>query len=245
MRTVILLLTLLLAALPAAGRQLPATSPESVGLSSARLQRLDKTMQEIVDTHRAAGIVTILVRDGKVAHWGAYGKRDIEANAPMQKDTIFRIASMSKAVTSIAIMMLVEEGKLVLSDPVSKFIPSFKKTTVIVPPPPGAIPGSPASIVPAKREITIHDLLTHTAGIGYGGGPAEEKYKAANVHMWYFADKAEPIAAVIDRLAARRSTRSQVSDSSTGSTRTSSASSSKRCRARASTRSSARASSSH
>jgi CubicO group peptidase (beta-lactamase class C family) len=202
MRTVILLLTLLLAALPAAGRQLPATSPESVGLSSARLQRLDKTMQEIVDTHRAAGIVTILVRDGKVAHWGAYGKRDIEANAPMQKDTIFRIASISKAVTSIAIMMLVEEGKLVLSDPVSKFIPSFKKTTVIVPPPPGAIPGSPASIVPAKREITIHDLLTHTAGIGYGGGPAEEKYKAANVHMWYFADKAEPIAAVIDRLAA-------------------------------------------
>ena len=157
-------------------------------------------MQQYVDRQRVSGLVTIIVRNGKVAELAAYGKRDIEANAAMQKDTIFRIASMSKAVTSIAAMMLVEEGKIGLSDAVSKFIPSFKKTTVIVPPPPGAIPGSPASIVPAKREITIRDLLTHTAGIGYGSGPAEELYKAAKVHGWYFADKAEPVATAIDRL---------------------------------------------
>jgi CubicO group peptidase (beta-lactamase class C family) len=120
----------------------------------------------------------------------------------MTTDTIFRIASMSKAVTSIAAMMLVEEGKLLLSDPVSKYIPSFAKTTVMVPPPAGAVPGTPVSAVPAKRQITVRDLLTHTAGIGYGAGPAETLYKAANVHMWYFADKAEPIATTIDRLAA-------------------------------------------
>jgi CubicO group peptidase (beta-lactamase class C family) len=202
MRVFILGLTLLAVAAPAASQGLPTTSPEAVGLSSARLQRLDKVMQDYVDTHRVSGVVTIVVRNGKVAELAAFGKRDIEANAPMQKDTIFRIASMSKAVTSVAVMMLVEEGKIGLSDPVSKFIPSFKKTTVIVPPPPGAIPGSPASIMPAKREITIRDLLTHTAGIGYGDGPAEEQYKAANVHGWYFADKAEPIATPIDRLAA-------------------------------------------
>ena len=202
MRVFMLWLILAASAVPAASQGLPQTAPEAVGLSSSRLQRLDAVMQEYVDRHRVSGIVTILVRNGRVAELAAYGQRDIEANAPMQKDTIFRIASMSKAVTSVAVMMLVEEGKIGLSDPVSKFIPSFKKTTVIVPPPAGAIPGSPASIVPAKREISIRDLLTHTAGIGYGEGPAEEQYKAANVHGWYFADKAEPIAASIDRLSA-------------------------------------------
>ena len=201
MRALVLCLTLAGLAAPAASQGLPATTPEAAGLSTSRLQRLHAVMQDYVDRHRVSGLVAIVVRGGKVAELAAYGKRDIEANAPMQKDTIFRIASMSKAVTSIAVMMLVEEGKIGLSDPVSKFVPSFKKTTVIVPPPSGAIPGSPASIVPAKREITIRDLLTHTAGIGYGGGPAEEQYKTAKVHGWYFADKAEPVAATIDRLA--------------------------------------------
>jgi CubicO group peptidase (beta-lactamase class C family) len=202
MRSVILSLLLTAYAVPALPQGLPEASPEALGLSAARLQRLDAVMQDYVDRRRVSGIVTVVVRNGKVAQLAAYGKRDVEANAPMKTDTIFRIASMSKAVTSIAIMMLVEEGKIGLSDHVSRFIPSFKKTTVIVPPPPGAIPGSPASIVPATREITIRDLLTHTSGIGYGSGPAEEQYKTANVHGWYFADKAEPIATVIDRLAA-------------------------------------------
>jgi CubicO group peptidase (beta-lactamase class C family) len=187
---------------PARAQAVAAASPDTVGISSARLGRLAPTMQQYVDAGRAAGVVTIVLRQGKVVHLEAVGKRDIESNAPMQKDTIFRIASMSKAITSMATMILLEEGKLLLSDPVSKFIPSFAKTTVMVPPPAGAVPGTPVSAVPAKRQITIRDLLTHTAGIGYGAGPAEALYKAANVHMWYFADKAEPIAVTIDRLAA-------------------------------------------
>ncbi len=186
----------------ASAQGLPAATPASVGVSGERLNRLSSTLQQYVDKGRTAGVVTIVVRQGKVVHLEAFGKRDIEAGAPMQKDTIFRIASMSKAITSLAAMILLEEGKLLLTDPVSKFIPSFAKTTVMVPPPAGAMAGTPVSVVPAKRPITIRDLLTHTAGIGYGAGPAEPLYKAANVHMWYFADKAEPIATTIDRLAA-------------------------------------------
>jgi len=201
-RLALAILLVLVTAARSAGQGLPAAQPESLGLSQERLDRLSKAMQGYIDAQRDAGIVTIVVRQGKVAQLAAYGKRDIEANAPMKTDTIFRIASMSKAITSVGIMMLMEEGKLLLKDPVSKFIPSFKKTTVMVPPPAGAVPGSPVSVVPAKREITIRDLLTHTAGIGYGSGPAEAQYKAANVFGFYFADKAEPVAAVIDRLAA-------------------------------------------
>ncbi len=198
----ILLAATLLATPPAVHAQArPAAAADTVGVSTERLSRLKPTLQQYVDAGRAAGVVTIVVRQGKVVQFEAVGSRDIESKAPMQKDTIFRIASMSKAITSTAVMILLEEGKLLLSDPVSKFIPSFAKTTVMVPPPPGAVPGTPVSAVPAKRQITIRDLLTHTAGIGYGAGPAEALYKAANVHMWYFADKAEPIAVTIDRLA--------------------------------------------
>jgi CubicO group peptidase (beta-lactamase class C family) len=182
-------------------RPAPAT-PAALGLSVERLNRLSSTLQQYVDQQRVAGLVTIVVRNGRTVHLEAFGKRDLESGAAMQADTIFRIASMSKAITSVATLMLLEEGKLLLNDPVSKFIPSFAKTTVIVPPPPGAVAGTPVSVVPAKRSITIRDLLTHTAGIGYGAGPAEALYKAANVHMWYFADKNEPIATTIDRLAA-------------------------------------------
>ena len=196
------LLVLLLqpAGLPAQGP--PAATPASVGMSAERLNRISATLQQYVDKGRTAGVVTIVVRRGRVVHLEALGKRDVESNAPMQTDTIFRIASMSKAITSLATMILLEEGRLLLSDPVSKFIPSFAKTTVFVPPPTGAVASTPVSVVPAKRPITIRDLLTHTAGIGYGAGPVETQYKAANVHMWYFADKAEPIATTIDRLAA-------------------------------------------
>jgi CubicO group peptidase (beta-lactamase class C family) len=155
-----------------------------------------------VDEGRIAGVVTLVARGGRLAHLDAVGQADRDAKIPMKPDTIFRIASMSKAVTSVAAMMLVEEGRLGLTDPVSRYIPSFKKTTVFVAPPAGAVAGTPLSVVPAKREITVRDLLTHTSGMSYGWGPAEAQYKAANVLGWYFADKAEPIAAAIDRLAA-------------------------------------------
>src|SRR6187402_1959884 len=124
-RNCFIALTLLACLMPAPSlaQGLPAATPASVGVSGERLNRLSSTLQEYVDRGRTAGVVTIVVRQGKVVHLEAFGKRDIEANAPMQKDTIFRIASMSKAITSIAAMMLVEEGKIGLSDAVSKFIP--------------------------------------------------------------------------------------------------------------------------
>jgi CubicO group peptidase (beta-lactamase class C family) len=178
------------------------TPARPAGLSQERLARIGGTMRQYVGDGRIAGVVTLLARNGRVVHLEAVGDADREAKRPMRIDTIFRIASMSKAVTSIATLILVEEGRLTLGDPVSKFVPSFKKTTVAVPPPPGAVPGTPVSVVPAKREITIRDLLTHTSGISYGEGPAAPLYEAANVHGWYFADKGEPIAAAIDRLAA-------------------------------------------
>jgi CubicO group peptidase (beta-lactamase class C family) len=185
-----------------AAEALPPAKPEAVGMSSERLRRLSAVIKQYVDRGRIPGVVTLVARGGRVAHLEAAGLADREAKAPMRADTIFRIASMSKAVTSVAAMILVEEGGLALSDPVSRYIPAFKKTTVLVAPPAGAVPGTPVSAVPAKREITVRDLLTHTSGISYGWGAAEPQYKAANVLGWYFADKAEPVSAAVERLAA-------------------------------------------
>ena len=173
-----------------------------MGLSSERLQRLHAGMQQYVDQGRVPGIVTYVARNGRLVDLAAFGKADIEAGRPMLKDTIFRIASQTKALTSVSVMMLVEEGRIGLADPVSKFIPAFKRTTVALPAPPGAVAGSPVSVVPAKREITIRDLLTHTAGISYGNGPAQEQWRAAGIQGWYFADRSEPVSAFVERMAA-------------------------------------------
>ncbi len=202
-RLILLALAGLLLLAPALRAEMPpAATPESVGLSSERLQGLRTVMQQYVDQGRIAGVVTYVARNGRVAELEAFGKSDVEANLPMKKDTIFRVASQSKAFTSVAAMMLVEEGKLGLADPVSRYIPAFKKTTVALPPPAGAVPGSPVTVVPAKREITIRDMLTHTAGISYGEGPAAALWKAAGIQGWYFADRNEPVAAVVERMAA-------------------------------------------
>jgi CubicO group peptidase (beta-lactamase class C family) len=180
----------------------PPATPESVGLSSERLQRLHAVMPRYVDEGRVAGMVTYVARNGRVADLRAFGMADVEAGRPMKTDTIFRIASQTKALTSVAVLMLVEEGKVGLADPVSRFIPAFRKTTVALPRPAGAVAGSPVSVVPAKREITVRDLLTHTAGMGYGNGPAAEQWKAAGIRGWYFADRTEPVSAVVERMAA-------------------------------------------
>ena len=196
-------LTLLLALAPLLRAEAPpATRPESVGLSTERLERLRAGMQRYVDAGRVAGLVTLVSRSGRVVQLEAYGKADVLASRAMTKDAIFRIASQTKTLTSVAAMMLVEEGRLGLSDPVSRYIPAFEKTTVAVPPPAGAVAGTPLSAVPAKRAITIRDLLTHTAGIGYGFGTAAEQWKAAGIQHWYFADRTEPVAAVVERMAA-------------------------------------------
>lgn len=183
---------LLLALATHAGAQgLPAATPESVGLSGPRLNRLSAAMQRAVDEQAIAGVVTLIARRGKVVHLEAYGKLDREKNIPMRHDAIFRIASMSKAVTSVAAMMLMEEGRLLLSDPVSRFIPGFAQATV----------RGMAEPSPVRRPITIRDLLTHTAGISYGTGALEAQYKENNLYYWYFADKDEPIGVSMERLA--------------------------------------------
>jgi CubicO group peptidase (beta-lactamase class C family) len=176
----------------------------ALGFDAVRLQRLDAAIQDHVDRKQIAGGIMFIARDGKTAHQRTYGMQDIEAGKPMAPDAIFRIASMSKAVTSVAVMMLYEEGKFRLHDPVSKFIPAFAKSVVAVAPTDAnpAKPGKPYATVPVKRPIQIRDLLTHLAGLTYGtGGLAEADYKAANLTGWNFTQKDETIADAINRLA--------------------------------------------
>ncbi len=179
----------------------PVRAPETLGFSTERLARIDAFMKKAVDDGRLAGVVTLITRRGQEVHFKAYGMQDREAAIPMRTDTIFRIASMTKTPTAIAMMMLLEEGTVLLGDPVSKYIPAFKKTTVAVPPPAGAPAGAPITVVPAKREITIHDVLSKTAGMGYPPRYLQPTYAPLNLHTFYFADKAEPMASVIEQLA--------------------------------------------
>src|SRR5207247_322320 len=133
---------------------------------------------------------------GKVAYVGAFGERDREAHAPMKDDAIFRIASQTKALVSVAALRLQEEGRLLLGDPVGKYIPEFLKTRVAVLRPGGY------DVVDANRPITIRELLTHTSGVSYGGGPAKDLWEKAGITGYYFADRDEPIAATVTRMAA-------------------------------------------
>jgi CubicO group peptidase (beta-lactamase class C family) len=156
-------------------RALPTAVPESVGVSTERLEKLHQGMQAYVDRHEAGGIVTLIAREGKVVDVHANGFQDVENRKPMQVDTIFRIASMTKPITSVAVMMLEEEGKLFLSDPVSKYIPAFKGQKVV---------GEGGALVPARRDSTIRDLLSHRSGLSYGflnGGPVGEAYRKEGV----------------------------------------------------------------
>lgn len=143
---------------------LKEANPELAGMSSERLKRIDKTLQEYVDKKWIAGGSAIIARDGKIVYYKGLGYDDIENKTSLKRDAIFRIASQTKAITSVAVMMLYEEGKFLLKDPVSKYIPEFKNQQVLDKFNPA---DSTYTTVPAKRDITIHDLLTHTSGIGY------------------------------------------------------------------------------
>jgi CubicO group peptidase (beta-lactamase class C family) len=158
-------------------QELPIVKPESVGLSSERLQRIGTNVQRNIDDKRIAGAVTMVVRHGEVAWYKAQGMADREAHKTMGTDAMFRICSMTKPITSVAVMMLYEEGSFLLEDPVSKYLPEFKDSKVYVVPP----KGDPYSI-PATREITIRDLLRHTSGLVYQWNPTlGPLYKSANV----------------------------------------------------------------
>jgi CubicO group peptidase (beta-lactamase class C family) len=137
--------------------------PQEVGLSAKKLKNIDTLIDSRIKEKKMAGAVVLVARKGKIAYFRAAG--DADTNKPMQKDTIFRVVSMTKPITSVAIMMLYEEGKILLSDPVSKYIPEFKNPKVLVPQPKGS--EFEYKLVPAKREVTIRDLLSHTSGILY------------------------------------------------------------------------------
>jgi CubicO group peptidase (beta-lactamase class C family) len=170
------------------------------GFAAERLERIRPTLQRYVDEGRIAGIVTMVLRDGVVVQQAAVGWADKEERKPMREDTLFRIASQTKALTSVAVLQLVEEGKLGLSQPVGDIIASFAKTTVLV------TKDGATNIVPSKRPITIRDLLTHTAGISYGTQPEiAAQYQAKGLgpaagNGWYFADKDETVCDAMERL---------------------------------------------
>lgn len=166
------------------------------GLSAERLARLDAMLQSYVDRELIPGAVALVLRDGRPVYQKAVGWADKEASRRMTMDTLFRIASQTKAITSVAVLSLVEEGKLSLSDPVGRYISTFFKTTVM----------AGTTTVPARRPITIRDLLTHTAGISYGVQPEiASQYAAKGLGPsagagWYFADKNEGICDAMERL---------------------------------------------
>lgn len=186
-------------ALNGAGEQISAATE----ISKERLARIDGLMQQYVEENLIAGAVALILQNGQPVYQRAAGWSDKEAGTRMTTDTIFRIASQTKAITSVAILQLQERGKLIVNDPVSKYIPEFARTTVLVKNESGV------STVPATRQITLRDLLTHTAGISYGKEPElADLYgakglgpAAGNGNGWYTADKNEPTCTTMARLA--------------------------------------------
>ena len=145
-------------------RDLARVAPEEVGMSSERLERLNDAMQGLVDDGLLSGITTMISRQGKIAHFGTFGHRDIEAGSEMSEDVIFRIYSMTKPITGVALMILYEEGKFRLSDPVHRYIPEFEGLVVAKEDGPN---GQPIT-EPADHPMTIRELMAHTAGLSYG-----------------------------------------------------------------------------
>ncbi|PWU02204.1 MAG: beta-lactamase [Terriglobia bacterium] len=169
------LVLLLLAALSAGAASIQSSKPEDVGFSSERLQRIHQAVARHIDAHDISGAVTLVARKGRIVHFENHGLMDLDSKKPMSKDALFWIASMSKPITGVAILMLLEEGKVRLTDPVSKFIPEFRGLQVAMiqertGPAPAAAGSAPQfQSVPASHEITIRDLLTHVSGLVSGG----------------------------------------------------------------------------
>jgi CubicO group peptidase (beta-lactamase class C family) len=158
---------------------LPLAAPEEIGLSSVRLARLGAVMRGEIERGRVPGAVALIARRGRIGYFESFGQRDAAAGAPMAKDTIFRIYSMTKPITSVAAMMLWEEGRFLLSDPIAKYLPELAGLHVAVE------RGAEIERVPLERAITIQDLLRHTSGLTYefrGSGPVQKMYMSARVY---------------------------------------------------------------
>lgn len=176
-----------------------SVAPEDVGMSSERLERLTDAMQSYIDNGDVAGMVILIARDGKVPYSKAFGYQDLEAKIPMEVDSIFRIASQTKAIVSAGVMALQEEGKLLVDDPLGKYLPEWQETTVAVPDGNGGF-----DVVPAERPITIRDLLTHTSGIPYGKWRNDvngDTWDEAGFPGWYLASEDKPIREVVREMA--------------------------------------------
>lgn len=165
MKKIFLILFVLISTITFA-QNLETATPESVGMSSDRLKRIDATINEYINKGWIPGAIALVIRDGKIIYHQSFGYDDTATKTKLQKDAIVRLASQTKAITSTAVMMLYEDGKLLLDDPISKYIPAFKAAKVLDK---FNEADTTYTTVPAKREVTIRDLLTHTSGIGYAG----------------------------------------------------------------------------
>ena len=177
---VVMVLGFALPVTPAAENDLQLASPESVGMSTARLQRINTYFQEYIDTNRIAGAVILVARQGKVVHYEAQGWRHKEENIPMTRDTIFALASMTKPIASTALMMLFAEGRFLLDDPISKWISEYTHHMVRV-----NADGVRARDVPEARPVTVRHVLTHTSGLTLspeGKGLSEQEINAVTNH---------------------------------------------------------------
>jgi CubicO group peptidase (beta-lactamase class C family) len=175
-------------------RDLAKATPESAGLSSERLKRLDAGLQRFVDEGRLAGVTSLLARHGKIVNTNAFGKKDLNAADPIQRDSIFRIYSMSKPITGAAMMMLYEEGKWRLEDPVTRYIPEFAKLQVFL----GENPDGTMKLEDARRPMTMRELMTHSSGLGYvlnPNAPVDKLFIKENV-----LNPAAPLQTMVEKL---------------------------------------------
>jgi CubicO group peptidase (beta-lactamase class C family) len=164
---------------PSPAPPLPLARPEEIGLSSDRLDRLGAVMRGEIERGRVPGAVALIARGGRIGYFESFGRRDPATETPMSKDSIFRIYSMTKPITSVAAMMLWEEGRFLLGDPIAQYLPEFRDATV------GFIEDGKITRVPPVRPITVQDLLRHTSGLTYefrGGGPVHKMYMAAKIY---------------------------------------------------------------
>jgi CubicO group peptidase (beta-lactamase class C family) len=202
MKRSVALVALLVLLVPgaASSQALPTATPEEVGLSAQKLARVTEVIKGEIAKGRYPGAVALVARRGKVAYFEALGQRDPQAGTPMTKDAIFRLYSMTKPFTSAATMMLVEDGRLLLSDPVSKHIPKLKDLQVSVPRVDTQTGKVTYALVPAERDMTIQDLLRHTSGLVYGGFTSHTGVKEAYTKEGVDWNGVTP-AEQIDRLA--------------------------------------------
>jgi len=178
----------------ALAQPLPIVEPESVGMSSDRLKRISQLVRRKTQDNQLVGAVTMVARRGKLVHFESFGLADVEANKPLDKDAIFRIYSMTKPITSVAAMMLYEQGKFQLYDPLHKYLPEFEDVQVYE-----ENIGGDVKLIKPSRRITVRDLFTHTSGLTYGifGSTAvAAKYREANVH-----DESVPLEEMVRRMA--------------------------------------------